>query len=183
MPNKVASGTPMARGLNFMLMIMMGLLILMCVGLFIFGILLLFSSELQNSFMEEINTKTQEQVSIRAIALISLTSAAMAGAYLYVVQILRAIVKTLLAGDPFVPENISRLRLVWIIIAATEIFRMCFHGLMYNPLTNVAEVAGQADDSFIDIRAVTWFLVFVIAALAEVFRHGAELRRDQQLTV
>ena len=37
--------------------------------------------------------------------------------------------------------------------------------------------------SSIDIRLGTWFLVFVIAALAEVFRHGAVLRRDQELTV
>jgi len=35
----------------------------------------------------------------------------------------------------------------------------------------------------IDIRLGTWFLVFVLAALAEVFRHGAVLRRDQEFTI
>jgi len=41
----------------------------------------------------------------------------------------------------------------------------------------------EASGATIDIRLGTWFLVFVIAALAEVFRHGAVLRRDQELTV
>jgi len=35
----------------------------------------------------------------------------------------------------------------------------------------------------LELRPGTWFVVFVIAALAEVFRHGAELRRDAELTI
>lgn len=87
--------------------------------------------------------------------------------YLFVVLILRKVGKTLLAGDPFVPENISRLRLIWIMIAVTECVRI-----------GMSVVTGETD-----IRLGTWFLVFVIAAMSEVFAHGAELRRDAELTV
>ena len=91
------------------------------------------------------------------------------------VRILSKIVKTLLAGDPFVPENISRLRSIWIIIALAEVLRTI--------IRVAAGLMGDNTEFTLDISAGTWFLVFVIAALSEVFRHGAELRRDAELTV
>ena len=91
--------------------------------------------------------------------------------WLVVLNILRKIVGTLLAGNPFVSDNISRLRTMWIIIALSEIMRII--------LVN----ASSAGEMIIDLRAGTIFLVFVIAALSEVFRHGAELRRDAELTI
>jgi len=107
-------------------------------------------------------------------------SAIIATAYFWVVKILHKVVKTLLAGDPFIPDNISRLRLMWILLAATELFRMVMHTA--TSVQDLVESVGEAS-SMIDIRFGTWFLVFIIAALAEVFRHGAELRRDAELTV
>ncbi|WP_371396719.1 DUF2975 domain-containing protein [Fretibacter rubidus] len=104
-----------------------------------------------------------------------LGTAIIAAAYFFVVRILSKVVKTLLAGDPFVPENISRLRSIWIIIAAAEILRTF--------LRVIATATGNDGDITLSISPGTWFLVFVIAALAEVFRHGAELRRDAELTV
>jgi len=35
----------------------------------------------------------------------------------------------------------------------------------------------------LDIRFTSWFLVFVIATVAEVFRYGAALRQEQKLTI
>jgi len=60
---------------------------------------------------------------------------------------------------------------MWIIIALAEILRI----IIVN-LSTVGEVT-------LDLRPGTWFVVFVVAALAEVFRHGAELRRDAELTI
>lgn len=102
-----------------------------------------------------------------ALSTAFLGGAIICAGYLSVVLILRKVSRTLLAGDPFVPENISRLRLIWIIIAATECVRI-----------GMSVVTGE-----LEIRLGTWFLVFVIAAMSEVFAHGAELRRDAELTV
>ena len=41
----------------------------------------------------------------------------------------------------------------------------------------------RGENMLIEVQASTIFLVFVIAALSEVFRHGAELRRDAKLTI
>ena len=76
-----------------------------------------------------------------------------------------------MAGDPFVAANISRLRTIWIVIVISEIIRIIIINL------------SKADEMLIDIQAGTIFLVFVIAALSEVFRHGTELRRDAELTI
>ncbi len=110
------------------------------------------------------------------MAIACLGGALVAAAYVLVINILRKIVGTLLHGDPFIPANISRLRLMWIVIAVTEIIRII--------ITRMAAVnLSGGDEVSFDIRVGTWFLVFVIAALAEVFRHGAELRRDAELTI
>lgn len=109
------------------------------------------------------------------LALSSLGAAIVIAAYFIVVRILGKIVKTLLDGDPFVPDNITRLRSIWIIIAGAEVFR-----LILRTVTSAMDNGGDVD---VLMRPGTWFLVFVIAALAEVFRHGAELRRDAELTV
>ena len=113
--------------------------------------------------------------STTGLALAYFGTAIIAAAYFIVVRILIKIVKTLLSGDPFVPANISRLRSIWIIIALAEGLRMA--------LRIIASLSGEGSDVTVNISPGTWFLVFVIAALAEVFRHGAELRRDAELTV
>jgi len=103
---------------------------------------------------------------------VSFFGAAVIGAiWFFVLRILRKVVKTLLDGDPFVPENISRLRMIWIVIALAEILRII-----------IANLATHGEVT-LELRPGTWFVVFVIAALAEVFRHGAELRRDAELTI
>jgi len=89
-------------------------------------------------------------------------------AYLFAALVVKKIVKTTMIGNPFVPENISRLRKTWIIIALAEILRSVVSFVVYDK---------------IDIPLSSWFLVFVIAIMAEVFRIGLELKRDQELTV
>ncbi len=91
-----------------------------------------------------------------------------AAAYLYVAFVVKKIVRTTINGNPFVTENISRLRKTWIVIALVELLR-----------GGVQFIFGN--DIAISLNA--WFLVFIVAIMAEVFRIGLELRRDQELTV
>lgn len=164
------TGTPVARGLNILLIIAMVILV---VAIVVMLVPILFPGGFRDDFIRQ----AQENglpASEQNYVILCLGSAIGATAYLGVVHILRSIVKTLIAGDPFVPENISRLRAIWIILAGAELFRMAVH---------MFAITTPSQETIIDINITAWFLVFVIAALAEVFRHGAELRRDQELTV
>ena len=163
-------GTPVARGLNILIVIAMGFIALSVVLLVCFGIILMTENSISADLMaklEESGTNMKTHLSSMAL----LGSAVIGAMWFFVLNILRKVVKTLLEGDPFVPDNISRLRLMWIVIALAEVLRI----VMVN-LSTVGEVT-------LDLRPGTWFVVFVIAALAEVFRHGAELRRDAELTI
>lgn len=171
--------TPLARTLYGLLLIVMFVLIIGAVFLIGCGVMMLFPNGFREDLLTKAGSLPKDQF-VSALALACFAGAAMAAAYIYVIHILRQVVRTLLAGDPFVPENISRLRVMWIVLAVSELFRMVMHSVSAIDI----KMSGLTEDTdMINIRLGTWFLVFVIAALAEVFRHGAELRRDQELTV
>lgn len=164
------TGTPVAKGLNVLLVIAMVFMTIAILMLLVFGFIL--TSD--NAISAEILTKLAEaknEVASKNASIACFGGALIAAIWLYVLGVLRKIVGTLLGGDPFVPENISRLRTIWIVIALSEIVRII--------VVNIS----SAGEMIIDIRSGTLFLVFVIAALSEVFRHGAELRRDAELTI
>ncbi len=100
----------------------------------------------------------------------------------FIFYLLRAVLKDILEGDPFSPENIVRIR--WIgamvlvmgfvrptveYIAANEILR----GLQVQPLLTLPAPFNAE------------FILFslLILLLAQVWSYGLELKRDQELTV
>ncbi|MEP3889237.1 MAG: DUF2975 domain-containing protein [Hellea sp.] len=164
------TGTPVARGLSIVILIAMVVMVFCVILLVVFGVILMTDNSISADLMaklEESGTNMKTHLSSMAL----LGSALIGAMWFFVLNILRKIVKTLLDGDPFVPENISRLRLMWIVIALAEVLR-----IVTMNLSTIGEVT-------LDLRPGTWFVVFVVAALAEVFRHGAELRRDAELTI
>ena len=93
---------------------------------------------------------------------------------LVIVGRLRRIFSTLTAGDPFHPDNVRRLRVIALVLALIEI----------------NDYLGVALDRFVlgakahfDLNPTAWFAVLVIVVLSEVFREGARLRRDAELTI
>ena len=107
-----------------------------------------------------------------------LASAVVAMGWFFVLRLLRRVVRAVIHGDPFLPENVSRLRTIWIVIAATEVFRLVAMFIMSN-----SGAGSDVDGSRLDIRIGTWFFIFIIAAISEAFRHGAALRAEQELTI
>ena len=97
------------------------------------------------------------------------------GGVLLIVGTLRRIFVTLTAGDPFHPDNVRRLRVVGLILAALEFGRYLFW-VVSTYIPDVKEV----DSNF---SLTTWFSVLVVFVLAEVFREGARLRREAELTI
>jgi uncharacterized membrane protein (DUF485 family) len=113
-----------------------------------------------------------------------LAAAALLGADLYfagaiiIVGRLRRIFQTLIAGDPFHPDNVRRLRVIGGALAALEVGRYVAAGLLrlFMPDHGAARLTGG-------VSLTTWFAVLVIVVLAEVFREGARLRGEAELTI
>lgn len=97
--------------------------------------------------------------------------------YLLIIRLTRQVFQTLADGDVFHPENTQRLRLIGVGLALLEAFsyltRLIAEGvfhLRFEPIYG--------------LRAVTtWFSVLVVFVLAEVFKEGARLKKDADLTV
>jgi len=104
----------------------------------------------------------------------------LAGA-LVIVGRLRRIFQTLIAGDPFHPDNVRRLRVIGGALAALEVGRFAFVAaaplVAYNLRLGRIHVGGGG------VNVTTWFAVLVIVVLAEVFREGARLRGEAELTI
>jgi hypothetical protein len=102
--------------------------------------------------------------------------ALLSGGWMVIVERLRKIFATLTAGDPFHPDNVLRLRVVGLMLAALEIGHYIFSALAHW----LAPEAKVVDSSF---SLSAWFPVLVVFVLAEVFREGARLRREAELTI
>lgn len=98
------------------------------------------------------------------------------GGVLFIVGRLRRIFATLTAGDPFQPDNVRRLRMIGGMLALLELGRYVIAGLYawLAPGVNKAEAG---------VSVTAWFAVLVVFVLAEVFREGARLRREAELTI
>jgi hypothetical protein len=113
-------------------------------------------------------------VTIAAVTLVAL--GLYVGGTIVIVGRLRRIFRTLIVGDPFHPDNVRRLRVIGATLAVLEIGRYAASGLSHMFLPPTAHLGGG-------VNLTTWFAVLVILVLAEVFREGARLRREAELTI
>jgi hypothetical protein len=102
---------------------------------------------------------------------------------LWVLGELRGLFRTLRDGQPFVPENATRLRRIALAIVVGEILgaSLGFLGDLY-----VKRHFSSPDlrfDARPHIDFVTIVLGFIVLAIAEVFRAGTRLDEDQSLTI
>jgi hypothetical protein len=93
-----------------------------------------------------------------------------------VVGRLRDIFQTLIAGDPFHPDNARRLRVIGATLAVLEVGRYIVAWVGRLILPGFLHIDGS-------VSLTTWFAVLVIVVLAEVFREGARLRGEAELTI
>jgi hypothetical protein len=93
-----------------------------------------------------------------------------------VVNRLTAIFATLIAGDPFQPDNARRLRVIGGALAVLELGRYALSSAARAMLHGAIHIGGG-------VSLTTWFAVLVIFVLAEVFREGARLRGEAELTI
>ena len=92
---------------------------------------------------------------------------------LFVVTRLLEILKTLRFGSPFVKENADRFRLVGYALLIGEGAKFVFNFLSL--------IFGA--DLDIDIELIAWLAIIAVFVLSEVFREGARMKEEQDLTV
>lgn len=100
------------------------------------------------------------------------------GGFLLILRNLRMIFRTLTVGDPFRPENVRRLRQIGLILAIVTGGVWLVQGLVAARLA-----PGVMDSQGVGELLTLVFSVLVVFVLAEVFKEGARLRRESELTI
>ena len=97
----------------------------------------------------------------------------------FFLKFLDAIVNTVAAGDPFVPENADRLRnMGWLMLVIQLVMAPAMAWLEWCLLTSL----GQFGPDF-HINGSGLLMVLTLFILARVFYHGAAMRQDLEGTV
>lgn len=112
-----------------------------------------------------------------------LIGAVAVGGALMIVWRLRRLIDSFCSGEPFRKENAHHLRAIWIIMLGIEIARYVLLGLTGVLLaTSGGPLADNAEFEFrLDLS--TWGAILILIVLAEVFREGARLKEEQELTI
>ncbi len=167
---------PMAKLLSILLLIGQIAMGVFFVILLVMAIIMAVPSGLREGLIADASSPIDaKSLSTRCFA-----GAVVSAGWFFVLLVLRRVVAAVIHGDPFLPENVARLRNIWMIIAATEVFRMTAYFIMGG---DGSAACAEVDGSRLDIRVGTWFFIFIIAAISEAFRHGAALRAEQELTI
>ncbi|QYF87068.1 DUF2975 domain-containing protein [Brevundimonas sp. PAMC22021] len=100
------------------------------------------------------------------------------GGFMLILQGLRKIFRTLTAGDPFHPNNVRRLRQIGLTLALVTGGVWVAQGFVAARLA-----PGIMDPQGFGELLTPIFSVLIVFVLAEVFREGARLRRESELTI
>lgn len=102
---------------------------------------------------------------------------------LLVLYQLRKIFATLAGGTPFTGENVSRIRIIGIVVIAGSLLQNAIHILNGIYLSGVLQMPGlePAVNMKVDLTGILVGAVVII--LAEVFHYGTCLQEEQDLTV
>ena len=111
------------------------------------------------------------------IPLLICAGIAYVGAFVIIVGRLRQIFATLTRGDPFQPFNVQRLRVIGMTLVAIEVMNLFIPGQLRRLVPGDLETAQRG------LSLTGIFSILVVFVLAEVFREGARLRREAELTI
>jgi hypothetical protein len=104
-------------------------------------------------------------------------------AHVVILRQLRYILATLAAGDPFVPENARRLRLIGWSVVVLELARYAIQAGTALIVAHFGQPASGALEVAFRPSFAAWTAALVLFVLAHVFREGARLRQQDQLTI
>lgn len=96
---------------------------------------------------------------------------------------LRGVFETLVARDPFVPENARRFAAIGIVLAVMEAAGMFISTLVSFAFSALSPDGETVAFRFPNINWPMWFAVLTLLVLAQVFREGAAMREEQKMTI
>ena len=164
-------GSPMTRALSILLLIGQ---VLFAVALVIFLIMIIIVA-IPGEFRDSTLALNETELDPTAMMKSCIAGAIVVAGWSCVLWIVRKVIQAIMHGDPFRPENVKRLRTIWLVMAGTEFFHILAKFLLSSDSSN--------DGMIFEVNLSTWFFIFVIAAISEAFRHGAALRAEQELTI
>jgi hypothetical protein len=115
-------------------------------------------------------------VRMSAAEVLVLLTAIYLGLVVVVLNRLRRVFGALTRGEPFQPENVGRLRVIGLALIGIQVFGHILH-------MAPGAVFGEHGHAGFSISLSAWFSILVVFVLAEVFREGARLRREAELTI
>jgi hypothetical protein len=110
-----------------------------------------------------------------------IAAVAVAGS-LMIVWRLRKLFDAFSTGEPFRRENALHLRVIWMTMLAIEVSRYLLMALTGVLVTMFGGPEVEANYTF-SVDFGTWGSILILIVLAEVFREGARLKEEQELTI
>jgi hypothetical protein len=107
------------------------------------------------------------------------------GGSLIIVARLRRLFDSFRSGEPFRRENAQHLRVIWITMVVIELARyvlLVAIGVLLS-VFGAPDSVRQASFSIDSENLSTWMSILILIVLAEVFREGARLKEEQELTI
>lgn len=111
-----------------------------------------------------------------------LIAAVAIGGALVIVWRLRKLFDSFSSGEPFRRENATHLRVIWITMLVIEVSRYVLLGLTGVLLGRFGGPDVEANYT-LAVDLSTWGSILILIVLAEVFREGARLKEEQELTI
>ncbi|MBI1252006.1 MAG: DUF2975 domain-containing protein [Alphaproteobacteria bacterium] len=105
------------------------------------------------------------------------------GGALVIVHRLRKLFDSFTSSEPFRRENADHLRVIWITMVVVELSRFALVALTSALLAAFGPPEGQEATLNIQIDLSTWASILILIVLSEVFREGARMREEQELTI
>lgn len=105
------------------------------------------------------------------------------GGGLIVIRRLKHVCANFRTGEPFRRENAEHLRVIWITLLVIEVSRFVLFALTALLVTLVAPSPTIEWNFKFGVDLSSWGAILVVIILAEVFREGARLREEQDLTI
>ena len=102
---------------------------------------------------------------------------------LFFLRQLRGIVRTVEAGNPFVPENAHRLRIIGVLILLIGILRPLAELVASLIMRSVFVTEGFQFSVHFGLEFSSVLAGLSVLALSEIFRHGTALREEHELTI
>jgi hypothetical protein len=139
---------------------------------------------IRNAFVDQAQgTLRLETTNWRYILTSNLAKLITAIGLAYTFYLLRAILRSIIEGDPFSPENCSRVRRVGYLVLLVALLRATVEYFAANEILNQLAVTNPPLSTPSPFNAEILLVSLLILVLAQVWSYGLELEHDRALTV